>query len=164
MHVDKAGTGYQIYVQNSYYYDKEKQGDNISLDDLASLDKYLNAVVDSMPELKGISPGDINIHVLPNTSSGADNTVNTAADDIIGVVPFQYSYSGDINFEGGTASLGNWSETDSFDTVAALKVKDRIAEMYKNSNSFNLKNELTLLDKFLSNGGILHPNQDNLGA
>jgi hypothetical protein len=158
MHVDKTGTGYQIYVQNSYYYDKEKQGDNISSEDLASIDKYLNSVVDSMPELKGVSPGEINIHVLPDASLGADNTINTAADDIIGVVPFQYSYSGDINFNGSTASLSNWSETDAFDTVAALKVKDRIAEMYKNSNGFDLKDELMLLDKFLSNGGILHPN------
>ncbi len=155
MNVSKSGTGYQVYVQNSYYYEKANNQQSAAYDD--SIDKYFHAIQDSIPELKGVAQEEISFHILPDEPS--TTKTGNAADDLIGIVPFKYSYSGDVKLGGGSLTINSWDETDIFDTTAARQVRDKIALAYKNNaNSLGetyLNNELRLLDKFLANGGVI---------
>ncbi len=157
MNINKSGTGYQIYVQNSYYKAIENKGDNISPSEMKELDTYLNAVQDSVG-LKGVSPGEISIHILPDSSPSMDDSMSTVSDDVIDMASYQYSYTADVAPSG---LYFNVSAIGTFDTAAVQRVKDKISQIYQGANVLSATEEISWLDAVLSHNGTL-TNEDTM--
>lgn len=152
MHISKSGTGYQVYVQNSYFKNLDDKADNRTLSETKEIDSYVNAIKDSIPELKGLDFGEISINILPDSSSGMDDSMSTVSDDVIDMTSYQYSYTADATPSG---LYFNVSSVRTFDTTAVQRVKDKISQMYQDANALSATEEISWLDAVLSHNGTL---------
>ena len=94
MHVNKSGTIYDVYVKNDRLYNKLYGQKSEPLDN--SLEDYQNKLQASVSELKNVSSGDIQMHVLPESSSDkSSGSTENVEDDIIGIALHKYYYEAD---------------------------------------------------------------------
>ena len=94
MHVSKNGTIYDVYVKNDRLYDR-LYGGKSAMDD-NSLEDYENKLRTNIAELRNVSSGDIQMHVLPESAMDkSSSATENIEDDIIGVAIHTYHYEGD---------------------------------------------------------------------
>lgn len=157
MYVNQSGTGYQVYVQSSYHYKKIKESESsVSYD--KSIDSFFKDVQNSIPELKGVSEGDVNIHVLPDANTNSNqNTINQQKfknSDILGIYSYNYSIEGDYSQNGSTLNGYQINSEELFDISSVKAVKDKLDIMYGSSNDQNVQDELYFLNEVTDKRGV----------
>lgn len=137
MHVSKSGTFYDIYVKNDYFYKKVNDSQSSDSSDF-SIDDYMNKVHTSVAELKNVSIGDVQIHVLPESSTDkSSSATEDVSDDIIGVVTCKYHYEADETAGAGAMTSTNMQFDRQYDKVSAQKVLDKLKSIYSEDSDLN---------------------------
>lgn len=93
-HISKSGTIYDVYVKNDLLYNK-LYGQKFEESD-SSLEDYEKKLRASVAELQNVSSGDIQMHVLPESSYDKhSSSTESVEDDIIGIAVHKYHYEAD---------------------------------------------------------------------
>ncbi|MCD8543725.1 MAG: hypothetical protein LRY52_02390 [Sulfurospirillum cavolei] len=168
MYVHESGVGYTLYIQNDYYANqtlKESNtldsGQNLTNETYdASLDDYLNKIIDSIPELKSAQESGVGIGVviLPQSASSTlkeavSQTTNKMLDEgtdedvlksVLGIVKF--NYSADVEYGSGVATVKN--DTYSYDLESVNNILSKFQEIYGSNG--NLSAGLSKFSEYLN--------------
>ncbi|MDD3466144.1 MAG: hypothetical protein PHE67_03265 [Campylobacterales bacterium] len=131
MHVTANGTLYDVYVKNDYFCKRSQDSKEHTTVDL-ELDRYINKVQASIPELKDASA--VSVHILPESSADkSSGSTEDVSDDIIGVVSCSYHYEADE--EGSTAT--NIHTDGQYNKSSIKNLLDKLKFVYRDDTSLS---------------------------
>lgn len=163
MEVSGKGTGYSIFVQNDYFYNKQqKPSSTQSTQEINEFSNYIEKLLKSTPELKDAKAEDISIHVVPGGSKSTEYKSN----DLVGYFTTDYEYNADLEYEGSDVKINRWDEVNKVDQVSVQKLKDKLMKRVENNqtilNSETFSYGLSILNQILSDDdGTLEQHSKN---
>ncbi len=134
-------TCYKVYVANDKYGDLDPIKDSDKYD---GVDELIQKIVDSIPELKGLSGEKISFSFMPeNTHTDTKNIVAKSINDmqdkntnedvlksVVGVVAYHFTYNGWDENKGGMTESSDYSFTMQYDKNSLQKTLDNFKQRY----------------------------------